>query len=430
MADIFISYSSEDKTIVKLIAGLLEQKGWSVWWDRQIPVGQKFDDVIENELHKASCVLVIWTKRSVSSEWVKNEASEAAKMKKLVPVILEDISLPLAFKRIESAIMIGWNGEEDHPELSLLYVSIENIILKKNTAIPSDNNPGEIRQPMSPTGSRKSIMIYGIIAGAGLILSLLLFYYYQRTMQSNVDEEASQRMFYLILIMFGISASALVFGVMNSYAVLKGEKQGVKFKIIGPAVGVILIVLGGFYLPPSKAKEKTVTIRLFDWKKKPITQGKVKIYLSEYIRTQSVDDMGQALFTGIPLGMTKSKMKIEVSSPGYATKSFDTLLTSSKALELTLPYVAEVFISGRVQTAANIPIKDVEINVDGTKYYAMSINDGTYKLRLEEYTLGDEITLITSHEKFEDKKISLRINSPEIEKFDIYLNPAVSKTNH
>jgi hypothetical protein len=43
MADIFISYSSEDKTYVKGIAGMLEQQGWTVWWDRDIPIGQRFD---------------------------------------------------------------------------------------------------------------------------------------------------------------------------------------------------------------------------------------------------------------------------------------------------------------------------------------------------------------------------------------------------
>jgi len=70
-----------------------------------------------------------------------------------------------------------------------------------------------------------------------------------------------------------------------------------------------------------------------------------------------------------------------------------------------------------------MPIKGVEIDVDGTRYYAVSITDGTYNLRLEEYTLGDEITLTTSHKNFEDKTISLRINSPEIKNQDIFLNP-------
>ena len=59
MADIFISYSSTDKTMVKRLAELLEEKGWSVWWDAEIPIGQKYDTVIEAELKQAACVLVV-----------------------------------------------------------------------------------------------------------------------------------------------------------------------------------------------------------------------------------------------------------------------------------------------------------------------------------------------------------------------------------
>ena len=119
MADIFISYSSEDKTNVKVLAELFEQQGWTVWWDRQIPIGQRFDTVIEEELAKAHCVIVIWTKRSIASEWVKNEANEASQLGKLVPILLEDVPLPLAFKRTEAALLMGWKGEPDHPEVSL-----------------------------------------------------------------------------------------------------------------------------------------------------------------------------------------------------------------------------------------------------------------------------------------------------------------------
>ena len=263
---------------------------------------------------------------------------------------------------------------------------------------------------------------YAIITGIGFFVSFLLVYYYLQHIQGKVSDQVDQRIFYLILIFFGISASAMIFGMMNTYAVLTGKKQDIQLKMTGPGVGVILVVLGGLYLP-QQSSEKNVTIRLFDWKKNPVTQGDVKIYLKEYIRTQSIDNMGQALFTGIPADMAKNKMKIEVSSPGYATKYFDTLVTSSTPLELTLPLTAVVNISGRVKTAAEIPIKGVEINVDGTRYYAISITDGSYKLRLEEYTLGDEITLTTSQKNYEDKTISIRINSPEMKNQDIFLNP-------
>lgn len=291
--------------------------------------------------------------------------------------------------------------------------------MDSNSDIKKTSDPEEDKTILA---HRMPVSGYGIITGIGFLVSFALVYYYLQHIQGKVTDQVDQRIFYLILILFGISASALIFGMMNTYAVLTGKKQNISLKMTGPGVGVILVVLGGLYLP-QKSAEKTVTIRVYDWKNNPVSQGDVKIYLKEYIRTQSIDNMGQALFTGIPSDMARNKMKIEVSSPGYATKYFDTLVVDSKPLELTLPLTEVVFISGKVKTAAEIPIKGVEINVDGTRYFAISITDGSYKLRLEEYTLGDEISLTTSHKDFEDKTISLRINSPNIENRDIFLNP-------
>ena len=269
---------------------------------------------------------------------------------------------------------------------------------------------------------RMPVSGYSILAGIGFVISFLLVYYYLQFIQGKVSDEVDQRIFYLILICFGISVSALVFGVMNTYAVLIGKQQNMSLKMTGPGVGVILVVMGGLYLP-HPSDENNITIRVFDWKKNPVTDGNVKIYLNEYIRTQSIDKMGQALFAGVPSKIMKDKMKIEVSSPGYSTKNYDTLITSSNLLALTLPLKSIVFISGRVKTASEMPIKGVEINVDGTRYFTYSLTDGSYKLRLEEYTLGDEITITTSHKDYEDKTISLNINAPEISNEDIFLNP-------
>ena len=53
MADIFLSYASEDRDRVRPLVESLEEHGWSVWWDREIHAGPRFDQVIEEEIDKA-----------------------------------------------------------------------------------------------------------------------------------------------------------------------------------------------------------------------------------------------------------------------------------------------------------------------------------------------------------------------------------------
>ena len=61
MADIFISYAREDKETAQLLADALEQHGLTVFWDRRIPAGRRFDDYIGEQLHAARCVIVVWS---------------------------------------------------------------------------------------------------------------------------------------------------------------------------------------------------------------------------------------------------------------------------------------------------------------------------------------------------------------------------------
>ena len=72
--EIVIIYANEDEARVEPLARLLEATGWSVWWDRDIPVGRTFDEVIEEALDAARCVIVVWTEESVASRWVKTRA--------------------------------------------------------------------------------------------------------------------------------------------------------------------------------------------------------------------------------------------------------------------------------------------------------------------------------------------------------------------
>jgi hypothetical protein len=142
MADIFISYAREDLDRARRLASALESRGWSVWWDRRIVAGETFDRTIERELESARCVVVLWSKDSIESEWTKNEASAAAERNVLVPALLDDIRIPLEFRRKQTANLIEWDGEASHEGFQALCEGIAKII-----GAPSASGSGQAPPP-------------------------------------------------------------------------------------------------------------------------------------------------------------------------------------------------------------------------------------------------------------------------------------------
>ncbi len=116
MAEIFISYSQKDKARVRLIAEGLEQAGFDVFWDPEIPPGETWDNIIARELKAARCVIVAWSEASAESDWVKEEADYGKRMKALVPVQIDPSGPPLGFSRIQTANLSDWTGDPNHPE--------------------------------------------------------------------------------------------------------------------------------------------------------------------------------------------------------------------------------------------------------------------------------------------------------------------------
>ncbi len=106
MSDIFLSYASEDAARVRELADGLTELGWSVWWDDRIRAAAEFDDAIERELDSAACVVVVWSRSSVSSGWVRAEAGAANDQGKLVPVRFDsDVIPPLRFRQLNAATL-------------------------------------------------------------------------------------------------------------------------------------------------------------------------------------------------------------------------------------------------------------------------------------------------------------------------------------
>ena len=129
MSDIFLSYASEDLARIRPLVHFLAQQGWSVWWDRTIPLGKQYDQVIDEALKAARCVVVVWSQASVASHWVREEAVEGREQGILVPVMIDgDIRPPLGFRLLQTARLLDWSDTTSHPEFARLVHAITALL--------------------------------------------------------------------------------------------------------------------------------------------------------------------------------------------------------------------------------------------------------------------------------------------------------------
>ena len=149
MSDIFVSYARADRDRIRPLVQVLEKQGWSVWWDPGIQPGDEFRAVIERELNAARCVVVIWSQTSVGRNFVIDEANEGLKRGVLIPVLFDEVEMPLGFRQHHAARLTDWSGQTNHPELAQLIASITTKIgasPKKQDSRPSDQGQ-ELRKP-------------------------------------------------------------------------------------------------------------------------------------------------------------------------------------------------------------------------------------------------------------------------------------------
>ena len=187
--DIFVSYSHEDRARVQSLVSALTAEGWKVFWDRTIPPGESWRTYIGGPLAQAPAVIVCWSRQSIDSDWVTQEADDAAKRKTLIPVMIDAVSPPLGLAHVHAADLVDWIAGNSRQLPTVLKLAI---MRKLAAAAPGESGPlptnlpagGPQAQapPPSPAGLRryftksmaKVVIATGAIVAAGGVAALIL----------------------------------------------------------------------------------------------------------------------------------------------------------------------------------------------------------------------------------------------------------------
>ncbi len=165
---ILISHSSKDNESAQRVKKVLEDNGFSCWLDNDdIPPGADYIARIAKAMRECNVVVVLVSKNSESSKWVKKEVTTANDQNKLViPYMLQDFQPDDEFSLVlGNAQRVSGYGSKEEEALRRVITAIHDYI--------NDLEDGEeIKITIEKNPKKKKALLMGI-AGV-LILSILL----------------------------------------------------------------------------------------------------------------------------------------------------------------------------------------------------------------------------------------------------------------
>ncbi len=167
MADVFISYKSEDRGRAEEIAQALEDDGFDVWWDPALVTGEDYQQTIHDNLRVAKVAVVLWSKQSVASRWVNAEATFASDSGIwLAPVMIERCEVRTPFNVLQSKDLTSWRGDRADP----VWRSLVSDLRHKIGTAPAATGTAARRgvQRSRPRGNPAAFALLGVVGAAAV----------------------------------------------------------------------------------------------------------------------------------------------------------------------------------------------------------------------------------------------------------------------
>jgi len=158
-ATLFLSYARADEAFARKVASALEQAGYTIWWDALIEGGAAFGRSIAEALESADAVLVLWSKTSIDSDWVKDEAAQGRDRHRLIPLTIDGTLPPLGFRQYQTIDLSRWHGRRTAPQFAALERAVAAALGQKASA--QGTQAGVDRRALMIGGGAAAVLTVG-----------------------------------------------------------------------------------------------------------------------------------------------------------------------------------------------------------------------------------------------------------------------------
>jgi TIR domain len=134
--DVFISYASVERSLIRPVYDRMIERNWRVFWDTtDIPPQSRWEQVLLDQLEAARVIVTFWSTAAIASDWVRREAEFGLASSKLLQAKLNECDIPQRFSGHQIVQMYDWRGAAEHQGFRDLIAAAQQMIKPGPVAI-------------------------------------------------------------------------------------------------------------------------------------------------------------------------------------------------------------------------------------------------------------------------------------------------------
>ncbi len=261
---------------------------------------------------------------------------------------------------------------------------------------------------LSVTRSHGRVPDYALISFAAFLccggVLLLLIVFADKLSQYGM----LQQVYYLILVLMGVTAAGFLFGVLQSSATYVGKLLGGTLRLSGSIVGAALVVVGGYYfIPRATFFPLTVYVHGESGPQDIVLRntGRVFLKLGPAISSESIGENGQAVFPRIPADFRGQQVPGWVESDDYEAANLTVTIAGSNIDLIAKKKIKRFKLAGTVSDAQGRPMPDVHVALPAYHEEDMTKSDGRFEFSVIAER-GQMVDLTADKQGYETMRLS------------------------
>lgn len=253
------------------------------------------------------------------------------------------------------------------------------------------------REELAPLLPRwKQIRPYALVSLVAFICATLLLLAFIWHADKIVALGLTGRLYYIVLLPFGLCVSVFLFGVLRSFGIYRGRVFGGLLELGGPVVGFLLVVILGFALPePAQNFSLTIIAHgpLSNTDMVLRSTGSIILDTGALRRTAPIGPNGDALFPEIPANMWGRKASVGLDAEGFELAEPQKQLTLSPTTFYVEVRLKPGLLAGHVY-ADDQPLPGVTLSAGRTQ--TTTDGQGYFEMQVAGIETNSEVTLVAT----------------------------------